>query len=185
MGRCGCGADQQCLSTNPGNLASYDETGCLYVAQFAPMFQQVNQSGNVDLVAPASGAWLDTGMAFTIPAAGTFELVADAYTVLHVNIAADGGSAQIQALTRIWNETAGAAVPNTTGVGNSAGSNKLGRYLSSGSNTIHTYLTTTGPTQLKFQVMRMDFSSGAAIASPVALSALRADGTSMRYNRIA
>jgi hypothetical protein len=35
------------------------------------------------------------------------------------------------------------------------------------------------------QVARVDFSSGAAIASAVSLSTLRAEGTSMRYNRLA
>ncbi|ATN93770.1 hypothetical protein SEA_ABT2GRADUATEX2_27 [Streptomyces phage Abt2graduatex2] len=185
MGRCGCGSDQQCLSTNPGNLASYDDTGCLYVAEFEPLFNAANQVGNVDLVPPASGAWLDTGLSLTIPAAGTFEVVFDAYTVLHVNIAADGGSAQIQAHVRLWNETASALVPNTQVVGNSSGSNRGGRYLSSAGCTVHTNLVTTGPTQLKLQVMRMDFSSGAAIVTPLSLTALRAEGTSLRYKRIA
>jgi len=185
MGRCGCGSDQQCLSTNPGNLASYDETGCLYVAEFTPMFDQANLPAAVDLVPLTSGVWTNTGLSLTIPAAGTFEMVFDAYTVVHADIAADGGSAQVQAQVRMRNETTSAVVPNTQVVANSAGSNRGGRYLSSSGCTVHTNIVTTGPTIIRMQVARVDFSSGAAIASAVSLSTLRAEGTSMRYNRLA
>lgn len=185
MARCGCKSDQQCLSTNPGNLASYDETGCLYVAEFTPMFNAVNQPSTVNLVPLASGVWTDTGMSLTIPAAGTFELVADAFALLHVNVSADGGTGFVRVFFRLWNETASAVVPNTEVTMLSVGSNKLGRYQGAGGSTVHSYVTTTGPTTFKAQVERVDTSSGTAIATTIATSVLQAEGTSMRYSRLA
>lgn len=185
MGRCGCGSDQQCLSTNPGNLASYDETGCLYVAEFTPLFNAANLAAPVDLVPLASGVWTDTGLSLTIPAAGTFEVTADGYAVLHVNIAADGGTGFVRTFMRLWNDTLSAVVPNTAVTMLSVGSNKLGRYQGGGGSTVHANVVTVGPTTLKVQVMRQDTSSGAAIATAINTSTFQVEGTSLRYNRLA
>lgn len=185
MGRCGCGSDQQCLSTNPGNLASYDDTGCLYVAEFAPLFDAVGMAAPLDLVPLASGAWADTGMSLTIPAAGTFEVTADGFAILHVNVAADGGTGFVRAYMRLWNETLGALVPNTEVTMLSVGSNKMGRYQGGGGSSVHANVVTTGPTALKVQARRVDTSSGAAIATTINTSVFEVGGSSLRYNRIA
>lgn len=185
MGRCGCGSDQQCLSTNPGNLASYDETGCLYVAEFTPLFNAANLPAAVDLVPLVDSVWTDTGLSVTVPAAGTFELTADAFALLHVNVSADGGTGSVQLLFRLWNETASAVVPNTTVTMMSVGSNKLGRYQGAGGSTVHANLVTTGPTTVKMQVQRVNTTSSGAAGTPVNTSVLQAEGTSLRYNRLA
>lgn len=185
MGRCGCGTDQQCLSTNPGNLASYDDTGCLYVAAFTPLFDAVNQPAAVDLVALVENVWTDTGLSVTIPAAGTYEVVADAFIRLHVNISADGGTAATRVFFRLWNETTSAVVPNTQVTALAAGSNKLGRYQSTGGSTTHANVTTLGPTEIKAQVMRTDTTISGAAATAVNTSVLEAEGTGLRYKRLA
>lgn len=185
MARCGCNNDQQCLSTNPGNLASYDETGCLYVAEFTPMFGATNQPGAVDLVPLTSGTWTDTGLSVTMPAAGTFEVTADAFAIAHVNISADGGTALVRVFFRLWNVTTNALVTNTQVTMLSVGSNKLGRYQGAGGSTVHANLVITGPTTIKMQVLRIDTPSGAAIASAISNTSLQAEGTSLRYNRLA
>ena len=185
MGRCGCGSDQQCLSQNPGNLASYDETGCLYVAEFTPLFGAVNLAAPLDLVPLSSGTWTDTGMSLVIPAAGTLGVTADGFAILHVNIAADGGTGFVNVFMRLWNETLSAVVPNTAVTMLSVGSNKLGRYQGGGGSSVHTNVATTGPTTLKVQAMRQDTSSGAAIATTINTSTFQVEGSSLRYNRLA
>lgn len=185
MGRCGCGSDQQCLSTNPGNLASYDDTGCLYVAAFTPLFGAANQPAPVDLVPLPNATWTDTGLSVTIPAAGTFEVIADAFAVLHVNISASGGTSYVQVFIRLWNNTAGALIPNTQAPVMSLGANTVGRYLARNGSSVHANVVTTGPTTIKMQVYRGDTSSGGSVASVLAPSNLDSSGTSLRYNRLA
>lgn len=185
MGRCGCGSDQQCLSTNPGNLASYDETGCLYVAEFAPLFGEANLSSAVDLVPLASTAWVDSGLAITIPAAGTYELTADTFIRLHVEISASGSTPTVRVFVRLWNEATSTVLPNTQVTAMSVGSNVQGRYFSAGGSSVHTFVTTTGPTQIKLQVGRADLASGGVTATALDTSTLDSSGTSLRYNRIA
>lgn len=185
MGRCGCGSDQQCLSTNPGNLASYDETGCLYVAEFLPLFDQANLPAAVDLVTLTEDVWTDAGLSLTIPAAGTYEVTADAFVRLHVNISADGGTAAVRVFTRLWNETDSVVVPNSEVTARSVGSNREGRYQGTSGSTTHAYLITTGPTTLKMQVMRADTTIGGAVGTCINTSNLEVEGTSMRYSRMA
>lgn len=185
MARCGCNSDQQCLSTNPGNLASYDETGCLYVAEFTPLFGAANQPAAVDIVALVENVWTDTGLSVTIPAAGTYEVTADAFVRLHVDIDVDGGTAAVRVFTRLWNETASTVVPNTQVTSMSAGSNQAGRYQSTGGSTVHAYVTVLGPTVIKMQIERTDITIGGASATSVNTSTLEADGTSLRYSRLA
>lgn len=188
MGRCGCGADQQCLSTNPGNLASYDETGCLYVAEFIPLFGEANQPVPVDLVTLADSTWTDTGLSIIIPAAGTFELTADAFVLLHVDVAdpggLGGGTGFVTVLFRLWNDTTSVVVPNTQVTLLSAGSNLEGQFANSGGATVHANVTTTGPNTIKMQVMRINITNAGVSGTPISISALNAAGTSVRFTRL-
>ncbi|AKA61695.1 hypothetical protein SEA_YDN12_28 [Streptomyces phage YDN12] len=185
MARCGCNDKQQCLSTNPGNLASYDETGCLYVAEFTPLFNSVRLLDTLDVVALTSGVWTDTPMTITIPAAGTFELIADWFATLHANVSADGGSAGSRIHCRLRNETASNTVAGTQVNVLTVYSNKAGRYQNAGGSSVHAYLTTTGPTVIRSQILRVDVTSGAAVGTAIATSSLQNEGTSLRYNRLA
>ena len=185
MARCGCSGGQQCLSPNPGNRAYYDETGCLYVADGDGVFAQASLGANFDLVPLTSGVWSNTSLTLEVPSAGTYELTCDVYTAVHTNIAADGGSAQVQISFRLYNDTAAAVVPNTQVVAGSAGSNRGGRYLSSGGSSVHEFVSPTVATTYRLQAMRQDLSSGAAVATAISRSAIRAEGTSLRYKRLA
>jgi hypothetical protein len=185
MARCGCNNDQQCLSTNPGNMASYDETGCLYVAEFTPLFNSVALVATLDVVALTSGTWTDTPMSITIPAAGTFEVISDAFATLHVNISADGGTAGVRVHYRLRNETTSSVIGGTQVNLLTVYSNRAGRYQNAGGSSVHAYVTTTGPTVIRAQILKVEVTSGGAVGTAIATSSLQNEGTSLRYNRLA
>lgn len=185
MGRCGCGSDLPCLSALPGNQASYDVNNCLYVPPApVPSFDSSTIPSEFNLLPPASGAWVDTGMQLLLPSAGPYEVTYDAFATLHIAInAVGGGTGLVRIYCRMWNDTVGAVIPGTNALALSIGSNALGRYTNAGGSTIHTSVAAPGPTLIKAQIMREDAPSGATTVAAVGTTALLVAGTRLSYER--
>lgn len=191
MARCGCSGGQQCLSTNEGNQAFYDETGCLYVAPFEPSYAGASLPEAFDLTGEAEDAWADTGLSLTLPAAGTYQVTADAFAQVVAGVADPDGTMidtlLVAVTARLWNETTGAVVTNGIFDVVAAGANQAGRYAASGGASVTRHVTATGPTQLKLQAAWdvRKYGSGTMTATIFSPTFVAAAGSAIHFTRLA
>ena len=190
MARCGCSGGQQCLSANEGNLAFYDETGCLYVGQFTPDFGGLSLPVSYDLTGEAEAAWADTGLELSLPAAGTYQVTADAFAHLYAGVTDPAGTMAdtltLSVLARLWNETTSSLVTNGSFDVVAAGANRAGRYETSGGASITRHVTASGPTLLKLQSSwtLKKVGSGTMAGTVLIPTYLAAAGSAIHYTRI-
>lgn len=141
-----------------------------------PMRSEINYlPAIINLLPFPDGTWVNTGLAVTLPRAGTYALDLNVRTRLTgpapVNVFITG---------RLWNVTAGTALPNSERIlhqiADTAGFVGINK-----TTPISERITVTGPTTIRLDVQRNDRTGRAAAADVWTDSNGR---TSFRYNRI-
>lgn len=193
VARCNCNGSGACVSTNEGNQIGLDSAGCLFVPTLAVQNDQFQLPADNNLGPGFLNTWTDSGLAMTLPEAGTYDIQADAGGIisLQVNVvtAGSGNTSTAKVLCRLWDSTnavavsptvdqvaaVGVALPTTT-------SQAKGSVGSTG--TIRQFYSVTGPTAISLQVQTTLVVASGVTATIIADSLLLAANTSMRYVRI-
>ncbi|MEU6628464.1 hypothetical protein ABZ905_09230 [Streptomyces parvus] len=132
----------------------------------------------VDLVATASGAWVNTGLSLVLPVPGKYEISATLHTVIATN--QSSGSFNIAIVGRLWNATAGAAVAGSQYTVQQTLDNDPTSFNSDAdSATFHRFITVTAPTTIRLEVARINTSG-----TPVPTTGLQNANTRLAFKKI-
>ncbi|MFF5045686.1 hypothetical protein [[Kitasatospora] papulosa] len=148
-------------------------------ARLAPPFGEVILDQFVNLVSTASGAWINSGMAVDLPAAGVYEVSATLHTVIATN--PSSGAFNIAIVGRLWNVTGNAAIPDGQYTVQQTASNSTPTTLTSDADvcTFHKFVTTTGPMRIRLEVARVNTSG-----TPVATTGLQTLTSRLAFKKI-
>lgn len=147
-------------------------------ARLTPVFGETLLAAFVDLVATPSGAWVDSTMSVVLPEAGVFEVTATLHTVIATN--PSSGSYNIAIAGRLFNVTNGNAVGGSQYTIQQNADNNPGSFMSdSDMGTFHRFITTTGPTTIRVEVMRLDGSG-----TPVSTTGLQTANSRLGFTKI-
>ncbi|MFF2964229.1 hypothetical protein ACFVT1_36300 [Streptomyces sp. NPDC057963] len=153
-------------------------SGSLSPASALPVYGRVWATGNLDLVAPASGAWLPVpGCQITLPEAGTYEVTAESDGAINL-LGVSGQGVVIN--IRLYDATAGAVVPNGARllVANSNAASAAA--IANGAHATHDYeVAVTGPTTLRMEAQRV--TGGGA---PISYTGVLAVGTTLAFKKL-
>ncbi|MER7135396.1 hypothetical protein ABT358_02485 [Streptomyces sp. NPDC000341] len=132
----------------------------------------------VDLVATASGAWINSGLSVVLPGPGTYEVSATLHTVIATN--PSSGSYNIAIAGRLWNVTAGAAVAGSQyTVQQTLDNNPASFNSDADSSTFHRFITVTVPTTVRLEVTRINTAG-----TPVSTTGLQTANTRLAFKKI-
>ncbi|MFJ4627183.1 hypothetical protein [Streptomyces sp. NPDC088847] len=138
-------------------------------ARLTPVFGETLLAAFVDLVATASGAWVDSTMSVVLPEAGIYEVTTTMHTVIATN--PSSGSYVIAISGRLWNVTNGNVVGGSQYTIQQNADNNPGSFMSdSDMGTFHRFITTAGPTTIRAEVARID-GSGTPVSTTGLLTA--------------
>jgi hypothetical protein len=154
-------------------------TGTASALRPTPVFgEAVMPPGSTNLSpgTTASGQYVSTGVQVVLPEPGTYELEADVRTA----IAVPSGNQWISA--RLFNVTAGTAVPNTERLITQGSTNGTMGVQKNETGPLHAFLTVTAPTTVRLEGARSD-----SIANASTSASILSDGngrTTLRFVRI-
>ncbi|MFJ8852365.1 hypothetical protein [Streptomyces sp. NPDC102437] len=136
-------------------------------------------AGNVDLQPTASGAWTNTGLELTLPAAGVYHLDASVRAAL-------SGTSTVNTwiVARLWDVTAGALVPSSEVLVHQISLSTAGAAVTNGSNqhgAISVRYAVPAARLVRLQVARVN---GAGASASAAILSADNGRTTLRYERI-
>lgn len=191
MARCNCNpTGAPCLSSDPGNILSYDSGGCLKATiANTTAFGSASLNTDFNLLVPADSTWTNSGLSITLPGAGTYMLSADvsgqSAAEFTVPTPPGAGTATVRIWARLFNGTNSTAVSLSTRLVAGVGANMPGRWANSSAATIHAITTVTGSTVIQLQGERIVTQATGTTATAIATTGFYANNTVLHYQRIA
>ncbi|WP_405759440.1 hypothetical protein OG234_13185 [Streptomyces sp. NBC_01420] len=148
-------------------------------ARLTPPFGEVLLDAFVNLVATASGEWVDTGMAVDLPGAGVYEVSATLHTVIATN--PGSGVFNLAIVGRLWDVTGGAAIEDGQYTAQQTASNSAPTTFTSDADlcTFHKFVTTAGPMRVRLEVARINTAG-----TPVATTGLQTLNSRLAFKKI-
>ncbi|MDX3237217.1 hypothetical protein PV392_16365 [Streptomyces sp. ME03-5709C] len=131
-------------------------------ARLAPAYGEVFLPAPVSLVAAADGAWVDTGLVVDLPEAGVYEITATVRSSIARGAATGAFAVNISA--RLFNVTAGSAIPSTDytvqQVNEANPTSGQSTWVALG--TFHRFVSPAGPVTIRLEASRTTIN-GAAV----------------------
>ncbi|MGV9913408.1 hypothetical protein [Streptomyces tendae] len=149
-------------------------------ARLTPAYDEKLLQAFVDLVATPDGAWIDSTLSVDLPEAGVYELSATLHTVIAVN--PSSGPFNISISGRLWNVQTAAAVIGSQYTAQQWAANAAPPNFESDADlcTFHKFMTVTGPTTVRLEVMRQNTSG-----TPVSTTGLQVANSRLAFKKIA
>ncbi|MFE0545201.1 hypothetical protein [Streptomyces sp. NPDC058891] len=148
-------------------------------ARLTPAFGEEFLPTFVDLVATASGDWINTGLSVVLPEAGVYEVTAAVHTVITTN--PTSGSFSIGIVARLFDVTAGGPIADTLyTIQQNANNNPTSAVADSDMGTFQKFVQVAGATTVRLEAARIDGSG-----TPIATTGVQVQTTRLAFKKIA